>query len=218
MRGKIGDAGGALVARIILLQHQRGVLLAIEIGSVAADAALQPVILRIIARQPADVLAVADAAGDHRLLIIGQRGVRLPLHAFQPRRIAKHQRFVLRRRLRRGALLQARELRGGLRDVADCLPRQRHAAIAVQARLRGRQRLQRRARLAVALQRHQRFDTPERRVAVVGIPLKHLLISLKRLLRVAARQRPVSQRQVAAAGGGLLTQQRDGVALLPCRA
>ena len=100
MGGKVRGATVALIARVVLFQRHSGVLLAIQVSGVAADAALQPVVLGLRARQPGIAGVIVwqrrgNAAGDHRraVILLCQRG--LALLSLQPRGITQHQRFFL---------------------------------------------------------------------------------------------------------------------------
>ncbi len=71
MRVEIGNAAGAARAPVIVIERDVHVLLPIQIRGVGTDAAFQPIITRVIARQiGVAVIALRqrrrDAAGDHR--------------------------------------------------------------------------------------------------------------------------------------------------------
>ncbi len=100
VRVEVGNATGAARAPVIVIERDVHVLLSIQIRGVGADAAFQPVVARVIARQISVAVIILrqrrrDAAGHHRLPEILLRPLRLLLSPLQTGGVTVDQRLGL---------------------------------------------------------------------------------------------------------------------------
>ncbi len=204
MRLQVGIAAGAAGTPEVMFQGDVQILLTIKVGGIAADPALQPVIMAVVARQPRKSIVIlrlrgGNAGGHHRFPVVRQRLLRRPALGGKARGIAQHQRALHRGRLR--LRLRHNLIKNPLRvsGIAKASSRQRHPPLHVHGfglcafqlhdlRPGGR---------FIALGQVD-FRKAEARIAVVGLLTQHPLIVGNRRLAVSALLRPVGQRQVIA--------------------
>ena len=203
-----------------MFQGDVQILLAIKVGGIAADPALQPVIPAVVARQPGKGIVIlrlrgGDAGGHHRLPVVSQRLLRLPVPGGKARGIAQHQRALHRGRLRLRLRHNLVKNPLGVSGIAKASSRQGDPPLHIHGFG------------LCAFQLHDLrpggrfiplgqvdFRKAEARIAVVGFLTQHPLIVGNRRLVVAALLRPVGQRQVIAYRGRLLFDEGDRLRFL----
>ena len=198
-----------------MFQGDVQILLAIKIGGIATDPALQPVILAVVARQPRKGIVIlrlrgGDAGGHHRLPVVRQRLLRRPGLGGKARGIAQHQRALHRGRLRLRLRHNLVKNLLGISGIAKAGSRQRDPTLHIHGFGLCAFQLHdlRPGGLFIALGQVD-FRKAEARIAIVGLLAQHPLIVGNRRLAVAALLRPVGQRQVIAHRGGLLLDKGD---------
>ena len=204
-----------------MLKGNVKILLAIKIGGVAADPALQPVILAIVAGQAGKGVIIlranaGHASGHHRVFIAFQGLLWLLALRLETRGITQHQRAFHRRRLafrlRHDVVKYLLRARGIVKSGAG----QRYPALHVDRfRIRILQLRDLRAGGVFIALGEIDFRQAKARIAIISLLAQHPMVLGYRLCAIAALLRPIRQRQIVADRFRLLFNQGNGLRFLP---